>query len=213
VEPDTANLLAHYAFEGDFSDSAGNNDGTALGDATIVNDPVRGQVLSLDGDDDAMSVPLLPDSNDVTISMWVNALDAITPSDWKSTYAGNGWTEGDIHWRILNNRINGGINGVAGGDLTGGGVVPYEQWSLVVLTMSPTEFSYWLNGIHDVTHMPETGPTLQIGDGLIGGWMNGEAIEREWAGLIDDVRIYNRALSAGEILWLAGKTTPVPQPL
>ncbi len=213
VEPDAASLLAHYTFDGDFSDSAGNNDGTALGDAKIVSDPDRGQVVSLDGDDDAVSVPLLPAGTDVTISMWVNPLDAFTPSDWKSTFASDGWTEGDIHWRILNNRTNGGVNGVAGGDLTGTGVVPYEQWSLVVLTLSPTEFSYWLNGISDITRVLESGPTLQMGEGLIGGWMNGDAIEREWAGTIDDVRIYNRTLSAGEVLWLSGKTAPVDKPL
>ncbi len=214
VEPDAASLLAHYTFEGDFSDSAGNNDGTALGDAKIVNDPERGQVLVLDGDDDAVSVPPLPAGTEVTISMWVNPLDAVTPSDWKSTFASDAWTEGDIHWRILNNRINGGVNGaVPGGDLTGSGVVPYEQWSLVVLTLSPTAYSYWLNGLNDVTRVLESGPTLQMGEGLIGGWMNGDAIEREWAGTIDDVRIYNRALSEGEILWLSGKTAPVDKPL
>ena len=97
--------------------------------------------------------------------------------------------------------------------MTGNGVVPYEQWSLVVLTLSPSEFSYWLNGIHDVTRPHDTAPTYQLGEGLIGAWMNGAAIEREWAGTIDDVRIYNRVLSEGEILWLSGKTDPVHKPL
>jgi len=32
-------------------------------------------------------------------------------------------------------------------------------------------------------------------------------------GLIDEVRVYSRALSAEEILWLAGRTTPVHKPL
>jgi len=32
------------------------------------------------------------------------------------------------------------------------------------------------------------------------------------SGLIDDVRVYGRALSEGEILWLAGKTVPVAKP-
>ncbi len=214
VEPDAASLLAHYPFDGDFSDSAGNSDGTALGDAKIVSDPDRGQVLSLDGDDDAVDIPLLAEGEEVTISMWVNALDTTTPSDWKSFFHGDGWTEGDIHWRQLNNRSNGGVNGVVpSGDLTGAGVVPYEQWSHVTLTLSPTQFSYWLNGIHDVSRQLESAPILQIGDGLIGAYMNGEVIDREWAGLIDDVRIYNRALTAGEVLWLSGRTTAVPKPL
>jgi len=32
-------------------------------------------------------------------------------------------------------------------------------------------------------------------------------------GLIDEVRVYGRALSAEEILWLAGRTTPIHKPL
>ncbi len=213
VEPDAANLLAHYTFDGDFSDSAGDYDGTALGDARIVSDPTRGQVLSLDGDDDAVAIPMLPGSNEVTISMWIHPADALTPSDMKSTFHSDAWTQGDVHWRIANNRIDGGANGVAGGNLTGTGVVPYEQWSHVALTLSPAEFAYWLNGLNDISRSLETGPTLQMGKGLIGAWLNGEQIEREWAGLIDDVRFYNRALSEGEVLWLAGKTRSVDKPL
>ena len=33
-----------------------------------------------------------------------------------------------------------------------------------------------------------------------------------FSGLIDDVRVYNRALSEAEILWLAGQTAPVAKP-
>ncbi|UCD51549.1 MAG: hypothetical protein JSW27_02740, partial [Phycisphaerales bacterium] len=35
---------------------------------------------------------------------------------------------------------------------------------------------------------------------------------KTFIGLLDDVRVYDSALSAGEILWLAGKTDPVPKP-
>ncbi|MCU0918672.1 MAG: LamG domain-containing protein, partial [Planctomycetes bacterium] len=31
-------------------------------------------------------------------------------------------------------------------------------------------------------------------------------------GLIDDVRVYNKALSQEEVLWLAGNTAPVAKP-
>jgi len=33
-----------------------------------------------------------------------------------------------------------------------------------------------------------------------------------WMGVVDEVRLYNQALSAGEIAWLAGKRAPVHQP-
>ena len=37
--------------------------------------------------------------------------------------------------------------------------------------------------------------------------------DRWYEGALDDVRIYSRALSHGEVAWLAGKTTPFTQPL
>ena len=33
-----------------------------------------------------------------------------------------------------------------------------------------------------------------------------------FVGLINDVRIYNRALSEGEALWLSGRRTPIDKP-
>lgn len=35
---------------------------------------------------------------------------------------------------------------------------------------------------------------------------------KTYEGLIDDVHIYNRALSAGELAWLAGQTEPFDKP-
>jgi hypothetical protein len=49
----------------------------------------------------------------------------------------------------------------------------------------------------------QSGESMRIGDTGYSEWMNG---------LIDEVRIYNRALSAAEIAWLAGYTSLVSIP-
>jgi len=36
---------------------------------------------------------------------------------------------------------------------------------------------------------------------------------KSFKGFIDEVRIYDRALSTEEVLWLAGRTTPIHKPL
>ena len=54
--------------------------------------------------------------------------------------------------------------------------------------------------------MPET---LAFGEGHLGAWLNGANLERALTGQIDDVRFYNRALSYGEAMGLAGRTTPL----
>ncbi|UCD50838.1 MAG: LamG domain-containing protein, partial [Phycisphaerales bacterium] len=50
TEPDAANLVAQYSFDGNANDGSGNgHNGTPVGDITFVSDPVRGQVVSLPG--------------------------------------------------------------------------------------------------------------------------------------------------------------------
>jgi hypothetical protein len=39
-----------------------------------------------------------------------------------------------------------------------------------------------------------------------------DTIYKLFSGLIDDVRIYNRAFSQAETLWLVGATSPVAKP-
>ena len=50
---------------------------------------------------------------------------------------------------------------------------------------------------------PDTNP-FQIG---VYGWQNDY-----FDGLIDEVRVYNRAVSEGEALWLGGGTAPIDKP-
>ena len=39
------------------------------------------------------------------------------------------------------------------------------------------------------------------------------SLYKQFIGLIDDVRVYDSALSEGEILWLAGRTAPITKPM
>lgn len=84
-----AELVAHWQFEGDFTDATGNgHDGTAYGDPAIVDDPIRGQVLEVDGDD-RVRVSDAPDLNygagkSLTLAAWANFEPAGAPSGWKA---------------------------------------------------------------------------------------------------------------------------------
>ena len=175
-----------------------------------MSDPARGQVLSLDGIDDAVEVPLIGEADEITISMWINPLDVVTPSDFKSTYHSHDWAAGDVHWRLRFGVLNGGINGI--GDLNGLALIANGQWHHVVLTLSSTQFAFWVNGLGDITQIHDTAAPITVGEALIGAWLTGGTVDREFVGMIDDVRIYDRALSQAEILGLAGKTAPVIKP-
>ena len=214
VDPGKTGLVAWYKFDGDFKDSAGANAGTARGDAKIVTDPARGQVLSLDGVTDAVAVPKLGSGNALTIAMWVNTAVDPVPIQFESFFHANGWEAGDLHWRYSYGKVNSGINGVAGGDVTGLSVVGTNQWNHVAVTVSPTEYALWLNGIKEASRALPTPATVTLGEGLIGAWLgtDGVTISRAFTGTMDDARFYNRALSAEEIAFLAGRTEPFAKP-
>ena len=56
---------------------------------------------------------------------------------------------------------------------------------------------------------PTADPIAGIDRFFIGA---GDAADAPYMGLIDDFQIYNRALSAEEVLWNAGVTTPIDKP-
>ncbi len=213
VDPGKTGLVAWYKFDGDFKDAAGTFAGTARGDAKIVTDPARGQVLSLDGTGDAVAVPLLGSGNTLTISMWVNTSVDPVPLQYASFFHANGWEARDLHWRYTYGKVESGINGLTG-NLTGVSIARANQWNHVAITISASEWAMWLNGLKDASRVLPTPATVTLGEGLIGAWLgtDGATVSRTFTGKIDDVRFYNRALSAEEIASLAGRTEPFPKP-
>ncbi|MHC4640540.1 MAG: LamG domain-containing protein, partial [Planctomycetota bacterium] len=81
--------IAQYLFDGNFFDSMGLYHGTAMGNASIITDLDRGQVLSLDGDGDYVDLgnptgdPCALDFGTVnwTVSAWVKTTMAGTGGD------------------------------------------------------------------------------------------------------------------------------------
>ncbi len=57
-----------------------------------------------------------------------------------------------------------------------------------------------------------TGPVSTCEKLIIGRGGKDELPNVGWDGLVDDVRIYQQALTDGEILWLNGETEPRPRP-
>jgi hypothetical protein len=70
----TTDLVAHWRLDNDAKDSAGDNHGVLEGGASIVADAQRGNVLSLDGVDDLVSIPDSADFDitaDFTVAFWI----------------------------------------------------------------------------------------------------------------------------------------------
>ena len=108
--------------------------------------------------------------------------------------------------------------GMNGTDLYGGGYANdisaanfwvVDEWYHVGLTYDGTTARLYANGI-EVAASVKTAWNLVPNRAHNGRQVNNAA--EFWAGSVDEVRIYDVALSAEEIAWLAGRTLPVHQP-
>ncbi len=181
------------------ADSSGNgNDGTLRGDPQWVSGWING-ALNLDGDGDYVDCgydPIFDVTGEITVAAWVTIRSV--PTEWVTVVS-----KGEYAWRISNDsadprfhfgvtiwsEVNPSVNGVT--------EVGYDEWHHVAGTYDGSDINLYLDGVIDAT----IGSTVDIGTNtsnvLIGE--NPEAAGRHWDGIIDDVRIYDRALSQAEI--------------
>ena len=206
TDPGTAGLLLEYTFDSGASDGTGNGyDGTLLGD-----DRIEDGVLVLDGIRDALSVPRIGGDtatfSTFTYSMWVYPTADLTSLQFSGGINTDGWVAGAVHFKFSYGLINAGINGLDGGDLQGFSVGVTNSWNHIALTVSETEVAVYLNGNkEDSRSLAAPLTDLVVGGASIGAWNDADTLSREMTGEVDNVRIYDRALSEGEVLFLAGE--------
>ncbi|MCP3981209.1 MAG: hypothetical protein GY716_18065 [bacterium] len=196
------------------ADASGENrPGEVAGAATWAGG-VHGGALSFDGVDDSVVVPPLNRPlHAATIATWLNRVGGQVPwagivfSRDGNTSAGLNFGNADelrYHW-----------NGTASTYTWDSGlVVPDGQWVFVALVVEPHQAtmhlhdgSAWQSAVHAVSHDPEEfDGEIQLGQDPAGG--------RWFAGLLDDVRLYDYALDATEIAALheLGGKAYAPQP-
>ena len=198
--PGTDNLAAAYIFDADAADSSGNAlDGTLLGDAHAADG-----VLVLDGNDDAVAIPGIGDGlTEFTFVMKVFPTVDQMPLQFSGGINTDSWG-GGIHLKLNNGKINVGVNGLAGGDVVGTSIIEPDMWTHLALTVSPDEVAVYVNGEKEGSRIGEVVPAVNVGAATIGAWNNGGTdVQREMTGMMDDVLIYNRALTEAEIRYLA----------
>jgi hypothetical protein len=205
VQP-PAGLVSWWPGEGNAQDIIGPNDGTLQGGTTFALGMV-GQAFRFDGVDDYVQVPhdpsLNPDSA-LTIEAWIHSASTEGPriivakwnddtGDW--SYIFKDHNDSDKLRIELSESIH---NDLA--DLEGGTSIALGTWVHVATTYNSGEgiVRLYFNGVEDASLAVGSGRLIDasLTDLLIGAHSFG--IEN-FAGLIDEVSIYNRALSAEEI--------------
>ena len=198
-------LVAYYPFDGDARDYSGNNNHGTNNGAVFVSG-VRNQALSFDGTNDYVRSPVNINPDNMPQLTMV------------------AWAQADVARSVISHD-NGGFDRTIGFDTRGGGA----GWSAFsgtggVLGFQPVTTGEWtfLAAVYDQD--AET-VTLYVNDKvyqekgkLSNGWdytniASNPSYGGYFSGIIDEVRIYNVALSQSEINSIRqGSTVPGPTP-
>jgi hypothetical protein len=219
----TQGLVMHYAFEtltnGAASDLAGNSlDGhvvAATGSPSLVNSlSGYGKAIQLTGANHQwVNVPLLPvlDVNTYTLSAWVRytgVQNDLTLDRWEVLEkAGAYWMNVRTNGLVRVGGFYGGCTNPAWQNLDSTRALKKNTWRHVATTYDGTRLRVYIDG-RAAGSKAITGRTCVSGQPLAVGAKNAPAkglLEAFWDGRLDDVRIYNRALSATEIGQLAAR--------
>ena len=210
--------VAWYKFDGNVNDSTGRANGQIWGNPSFV-PGVDGQALQFDGFEDTVLVPDATSifskiNNGITITFWANGKNSTHHTDtlfctnfeynnYNPTIAINlgCWKQpGRYNWDCgypwsFDNRLSGEHRYTAEWE---------GRWNHWAFTKDVTtgKMQIYLNGSlfdsRNESHSPISGVTsFQIGSGWYGSY----------DGMIDDLRIYNYALSQPEIAYLATNGT------
>ena len=208
--------IAYYAAENNADDSAGSHDGSLISSAGFGTG-IAGQAFSLNGSSQYVSVPDSSawafGSGDFTLALYANfdtiktgSLGAL-PNVFVGQSNGPGPTNKWVFFYDGNGNLGFHINGPSSAFLTPGTTIAPAagDWHHYAVTRSGSTYTFYFDGTSVGTasssiSIPDSTAALTIGQAEGLGYFDG---------LLDELRIYDSALSASEIAALA---TPVPEP-
>ena len=185
--------------EGNANDSVTSTSGTLVNGATYAPGKV-GQAFSLNGVNQYVSVPQTGSqqlTNDFTVEAWANPSTVAGQARIfaKGISANSGYSLGR-----LGDRIRFTTFGVRDYDTVGSYFVAGTWTHVAVVLDANNTAHFYVNGslVESITH---TAPARVESNPIIIGSISGNT--QFWTGLIDEVGIYNRSLTAAEIAGIA----------
>jgi glucose/arabinose dehydrogenase len=200
--PVASGLVLAYGFEETAGTTA--NDSSPAKNNGTVNGPTStasgkfGRALSFDGTNDRVDVPdagTLDLTNGMTLEAWVKPT---TNAGWRTAILKERGTTDLLYALYASNGAKPQTEAFTGAENASGGTaaLALNAWTHLASTYDGTNLRLFVNGTQVSSKavsgaMPNTANPLRIGGNAVWG--------EYFAGLIDEVRVYNRALSATEI--------------
>jgi serine/threonine protein kinase len=207
-------LVSLWSGEGNGRDSIAGNDGILMPGVNFETGVV-GQAFHFNGNDNSyVKIPDSPSLDSlaasITIVAWIKVNQFNPFPDWNGIV-----TKGNSSWRLSRyggtSAIGFSTTGLSDVDLPGNKNINDGQWHHVAAVYDGKNKYIYVDGALDAS-VPATGSIAQ-NNFPVGIGENAEALGHLWNGSIDEVAIYNRALTADEIQTIynavkPGNTTP-----
>ncbi|TAL48239.1 LamG domain-containing protein, partial [archaeon] len=202
------------------NDSSGNANSGTLGNATggaqptwITNSSCKfGSCLNFDGIYSFVNIsnsPSLSVTDALTISAWIRTNDAVNSNTERIVQKGGGTSMYDFFIQETNKLRTILTLDTGQANIFGNTALSANTWYHVVTTFSNATglLKIYINGIEDVSTTVSGKITTNTNPLIIGAFRGLPTDLQKFNGIIDDVRIYNRALSADEIKRLYQSTS------
>lgn len=202
-------LQLFYALDGNSGDSSGNGyHGTSYGSINSTSDRFGNpnSALDFDGSNDWIDTETTFDYEFRTVSFWFNS-DNNTGTRVLLTQDSNGFNYGAFHAATTNDNLVARAGGAPTQTIQNN--IGTGNWHHVSLIRTDLLSYYYLNGQLMTTSSPNSsGSSTSPNEKLVIGVHRNESTGH-FNGKIDDLRIYNRALTPQEIMSLYCPTAPV----
>jgi hypothetical protein len=211
ADPGTDGLVAYYPLSNNVQDASGNDHhGVVRGTPTYVEGPAGGgTAMHFGGAGNYVDLRTFNPSagtGRITIALWTK---------WDG---GNGSWQGligkrdthnpdDMMWEIEIDGASGVLSMHSAGIRPSSGdcVLPIDEWAHIAVTFDGAAATFYFNGEKTgsgpFSFGSDTEARVQFG-------ASGDQGEGAFNGALDEIRMYRRVLSHGEVGWLAGRTAP-----
>ena len=201
-DPLSVKLVAHYPFDGSANDASGNSNHGTVSGAQLSTDRFGGttKAYTFDGISENISVPEVPgfEGDSISVSVWINAASLSPGGRVRSNIIEKG---GNAFQWVLQLERSGKIRAAvitSSGEklLDSTAEISTDAWHQAVFTWNKADLKIYIDGVLD-SSVPAAGDMVQGPLPVIIGGSN--YVNTYLQGKLDDVYIYNRALSAAEV--------------
>jgi hypothetical protein len=215
TKPAATGLVAHYAYDGDVTDSTGAHPGTVTGAPRYIAGQV-GQAIQLDGARDYIDSLGTYNLPTYTVALWFRIDGGTGQRDLVSLYdelGGHGilLEIGDPATVRFLHRAPVSTSGPASESIYSTSTHDDGAWYHVAVVKSATTMSLYING-----ELAASAPNSTVFDKALAhlsvGVLRVDSLGRYLPGAVDDLYLYSRDLSQAEIASLAGRTQPFDTP-